>query len=412
MPNSPILVPSVIAKEALMQLKNQLVFGKLAHRQYKKEFAKVGDTVTIRKPVKFVTTDGATRQNQDVEEGSTSIKIDQRKHVSWNFSTQDLTLSIEEYSERYIAPAMLTLAQTVDAYGSGLYRKIWNRVGTPGTTPSNYAALGAVAQRMTEMAVPRNERRAALTSEAFHKIAGTLTTLNMPKQAADAWASGEIGNIAGFNTHESVNIRSHQVGTKAGTPLVNGGGQNTLYAASMKTGVQTLSLKGFTASSAGVLREGDVFTIAGVFAVNPVPGEGGAGKTVLPYLQQFVVRQSVVNSDASGNAVVTIAPAIITSGPYQTVSAAPADSAAISVVGAANQVTPQNLCFHKNALALVTVPLEMPDGCAWKAQESHDGLSVRIVKDYDINSDAEIVRVDVLFGWEAIYPDLAVRLDG
>ncbi|MCP1539003.1 P22 phage major capsid protein family protein [Methylorubrum extorquens] len=354
----------------------------------------------------------STRVNQDVEEGSTSIKIDQRKHVSWNFSTQDLTLSIEEYSKRYIAPAMLTLAQTVDSYGSGLYKKIWNRVGTPSTTPSSYASLGAVAQRMTEMAVPRNERRAALTSEAFHKIAGTLTTLNMPKQAADAWASGEIGNIAGFNTHESANIRSHQVGTKACTPLVNGGNQNTAYSASMKTGVQTLSLKGFTASSAGVLREGDVFTIAGVFAVNPVPGEGSTGKTVLPYLQQFVVRQALVNSDASGNATVTIAPAIITSGPYQTVSSAPADSAAISVVGAANQVNSQKLCFHKHALALVTVPLEMPDGCAWKAQESHDGPSIRIVKDYDINSDAEIVRVAVLFGWEAIYPDLAVRLDG
>ncbi len=138
-----MLTPSVIAKEALMQLKNQLVFGKLAHRQYKKEFAKVGDTVTIRKPVKFQTTDGAVRQNQDVEEGSTSIKLDQRKHVSWNFSSQDLTLSIEEYSERYVAPAMLTLAQTVDVYGAALYRKIWNVVGTPGTTCEGDEDIGA-----------------------------------------------------------------------------------------------------------------------------------------------------------------------------------------------------------------------------------------------------------------------------
>jgi hypothetical protein len=411
MPNTPLLVPSVIAKEALMQLKNALVFGKLAHRQYKKEFAKVGDTVTIRKPVKFVTQDGSTRQNQDVEEGSTSIKIDQRKHVSWNFSTQDLTLSIEDYSERYVKPAMITLAQTVDTYGAALYRKIWNVVGTPGTTPANYAAAGAVAQRMTEMAVPKQDRRAVMTSEAFHKIAGTLTTLNMPQQAADAWATGEIGNLAGLNTHESVNLRSHTVGTKAGTPLVNGAGQVSLYRDVMKTGVQTLSTKGWTASSAGVLREGDVFTIGGVFAVNPVPGEGGTGKTVLPYLQQFVVR-SVANSDASGNAALTISPAIIVSGPYQTVSAAPADSAPITIVGAANQVFPQNLCFHKNALAMVTVPLEMPDSVLWKAQESAEGLSIRLVKDYDINSDAEIVRADILFGWEAIYPDLAVRLAG
>ncbi|GEP04035.1 P22 phage major capsid protein family protein [Methylobacterium oxalidis] len=412
MANTALLTPSVIAKEALMQLKNNLVFGKLAHRQYKKEFAKVGDTVTIRKPVKFVTTDGATRSNQDVEEGSTSIKLDQRKHVSWNFNTQDLTLSVDEYSERYVKPAMITLAQTVDAYGAALYKKVWNLVGTPGTTPANYAALGAVAQRMTEMAVPKQDRRACLTSEAFHKIAGTLTTLNMPQEAAKAWASGEIGNLAGFNTHESVNLRSHTVGSKAGTPLVNGANQTSAYRDVMKTGVQTLNLKGFTASQAGVLREGDVFTIAGVFAVNPVPGEGSSGKTVLPYLQQFVVRQTVVNSDGSGNAAVTISPAIITSGPYQTVSAAPADSAAITVLGAANQVFSQNLCFHKNALAMVTVPLEMPDGVNWKAQESAEGLSIRLVKDYDINNDVEIVRADILFGWEAIYPELAVRLAG
>lgn len=412
MANPPLLTPNVIAKEALMQLKNQLVFGKLAHREYKKEFAKVGDTVTIRKPVKFQTTDGAARVNQDVEEGSTSIKIDQRKHVSWGFSTQDLTLSIDDYSERYIKPAMLTLAQTVDTYGAGLYRKVWNVVGTPGTVPSNYGSLGAVAQRMTEMAVPKSDRRAALTSEAFHKIAGTLTTLNMPQQAADAWRTGEIGNLAGFNTHESVNIKSHIVGTKAGTPLVNGAGQVSSYRDVMKTGVQQLSMKGFTASSAGVLREGDVFTIGGVFAVNPVPGEAGTGKNVLPYLQQFVVRQAVVNSDGSGNAIVTISPAIITSGPYQTVSAAPADSAPITVLGTANQVFTQNLCFHKNALALVTIPIEMPDGCAWKAREDAEGLSVRITKDWSIDTDQEIVRADILFGWEAIYPDLAVRLAG
>lgn len=331
--------------------------------------------------------------------------------MSWNFSTQDLTLSIEDYSERFVKPAMITLAQTVDTYGAALYRKIWNVVGTPGTTPANYAAAGAVAQRMTEMAVPKQDRRAVMTSEAFHKIAGTLTTLNMPQQAADAWATGEIGNLAGLNTHESVNLRSHTIGTKAGTPLVNGAGQVSLYAAVMKTGVQILSTKGWTASSAGVFREGDVFTIGGVFAVNSVPGEGGTGKTVLPYLQQFVVR-SAVNSDASGNATLTISPAIIVSGPYQTVSAAPADSAPITIVGAANQVFPQNLCFHKNALAMVTVPLEMPDSVLWMVQESAEGLSIRLVKDYDVNNDVEIVRADILFGWEAIYPDLAVRLAG
>lgn len=409
MPNA-LLTPSIIAKEALMQLKNQLRFARLAHRQYKSEFVKIGDTVTIRRPVKFYTADGTTRVNQDVEEGSTSIVINQRKHVSWKFATQDLTLTIEQYSKRYIQPATLTLAQTIDSAGAALYKNVWNSVGTPGTTPNNYAAVAAAAQRATEMAVPPSDRKAVLNSAAFHAIAATLTTLNMPQMAMQAWESGEIGNLAGFRTFESVNLKNHTVGTKAGTPLVNGASQNVTYAAVKTTNAQSLVTDGWTASSA-VLKAGDVITIAGVFAVNPVPGEGTTGKTVMPYLQQFVVN-SDATSDGTGNATLNISPAIITSGPYQTVSAAPADNAAITVMGTASTAYPQNLCFHENAFALVTVPLEMPDGAAWKERVTDDGISVRVVKDYDITNDEDIIRLDVLYGWKAIYPDIAVRLWG
>lgn len=406
-------VQGIIAKEALMQLKNKLRFAKLAHREYKKEFVKKGDTVNIRRPVKFYTADGATRVNQDVEEGNTQIVIDQRKHVSWGFSSQDLTLTIEEYSKRYIQPAMTTLAQTIDVQGANLYKKVWNLVGTPGTTPSNYAAVGAGARRLTEMAVPTEDRKAVLDSNAFHTIAATLTTLNMPQMAMKAWESGEIGNLAGFRTFETVNLKSHTVGTKAGTPLIAGGAQNVTYAAVKGATVdwkQNLLTDGWTVSSA-ILKEGDVFTIAGVFAVNPVPGEGTTGKIAMPYLQQFVVRADI-SADGAGLATLSISPPIITSGPYQTVSAAPADNAAITVVGTAATAYPQNLLFHENAFALVTVPLEMPDGAAWKERVTDDGLSLRVIKDFDIDSDTDIIRVDAMFGWKAIYPDLATRLTG
>lgn len=407
MPNA-IINPSVITKESLVQLKNALRFGKLAHKEYKQEFVKVGNTVNIRKPVKFYTADGATRVNQDVEEANTPITIDKRKHVSWGFSTQDLTLSIEEYSERYIKPAMITLAQTMDADGAALYRQIWNSVGTPGTVPATYAAWAAASQRMTEMSVPNADRKAVATPAAFHATAATLTTLNMPQAAMKAWESGEIGNLAGFQTFESVNLKNHTVGTKAGTPLVNGADQNVTYAASKTTNSQSLITDGWTNSSA-ILKAGDVFTIAGVFAVNPVPGEGTTGKTVLPYLQQFVVLADI-SANGSGQATISIAPAIITSGPYQTVSAAPADNAAITVLGTASTAYPQNMTFHKNAIALVNCPLEMPDGASFKDQQNYEGLNVRVVKSYDIDSDVDVIRVDVLYGWKAIYPDLAARL--
>lgn len=403
-----LITPSVIAKEALAQLENNLVMGNSVHREYKKEFVKVGTSVSIRKPVKFYTADGAVRINQDVEEANTSIAIDQRKHVSWKFSTQDLTLTIEDYSERYIKPAAITLAQTIDAKGYDLYKKVWNQVGTPGTVPGTYAEVSPVAQRMDEMAVPSERRYLALNPAAHYKIAGDQVGLQNPAMIKTAYEQAQIGRIAAMDAFSAQNVKSHTVGAHGGTPLVNGGSQNVTYAAAKNTNTQTLVTDGWTTST-NVLKEGDVFTLAGVFAVNPVPGEGATGKTVLPYLQQFVVTADAT-SDGTGNATVSISPAIITTGPYQTVDAAPADNAQISVIGTASTAYPQNLGFHKNAFALVTCPLEMPDGAPWKSRESHNGLSIRVVKDYDIATDDEIIRMDVLYGWKAIYPDLACRL--
>lgn len=403
-----LITPSVIAKEALAQLENNLVMGNSVHREYKKEFVKVGTSVSIRKPVKFYTADGAVRINQDVEEANTSIAIDQRKHVSWKFSTQDLTLTIEDYSERYIKPAAITLAQTIDAKGYDLYKKVWNQVGTPGSVPGTYAEVSPVAQRLDEMAVPSEHRYLALNPAAHYKIAGDQVGLQNPAMIKTAYEQAQIGRIAAMDAFSAQNVRSHTVGTKAGTPLVNGSTQNVTYAVSKDTNSQTIVTDGWSASSA-VLKEGDVFTIAGVNAVNPVPGEGATGKTVLAYPQQFVVAADA-SSDGVGNASIVISPAIITSGPYQTVDAAPADNAAITVLGTASTAYPQNLGFHKNAFALVTCPLEMPDGAPWKSRESHNGLSIRVVKDYDIATDDEIIRMDVLYGWKAIYPDLACRL--
>lgn len=409
-----LITPSLIAKEALMQLENNLVMANQVHREYKKEFTGgQGASVSIRKPVKFYTADGATRVNQDVEEKSTSITVDQRKHVSWKFSTQDLTLSVEEYSERYIKPAMITLANTVDRSIHGLYKNVWNSVGTPGTTPASFASVAAAAQRLDEMAVLSDNRSMVLSPAARYAVAGNQLTLDsVGTKGKSAYEKALMGEIAMFDTYSSQNIQSHTVGVATGTPLVNGAGQNVTYSASTGTPSQTLVTDGWTNSTTGILKAGDVFTIAGVFAVNPVPGEGTTGKTVLPYLQQFTVLADANSGATTGPATLTISPAIITSGPYQTVSAAPADNAAITVLGTGGTAYPQNMGFHKNAFAMVSVPLDMPDGAAFKARESHNGLSVRVVKDYDIDSDEDIIRLDILYGIQSIYPDLACRLWG
>lgn len=407
-----LITPSLIAKESLFQLKNKLIFANRCTRVYEKEFSGgQGSTVSIRKPVKFYTSDGATRVNQDVEEKTTNVVVDQRKHVSWKFNTQDLTLSVEEYSKRYIQPAMTTLAQTIDKSLASLYYTAWNSVGTPGTTPSAFADVAAIAQRMDEMAVPEDMRSLVMNPAARYAVAGGQLTLDaVGAMGRPAYEQAAVGSIAGLATYSSSNVVNHTTGALAGTPLVNGGAQNVTYAnATGSTWSQSLITDGWTAST--TIKAGDVFTIANVYAVNPVPGEGSTGKTVQSYLQQFTVL-SDVTADGTGNATLTISPPIITSGPQQTVSAAPADNAAITKRGTGSTAYPQNLAFHESAIALVMVPLDMPDGAAFKARESSDGLSIRVVKDYDIDNDEDIIRLDVLYGRRAVYPDLIVRLWG
>jgi hypothetical protein len=402
----------MIAKEGLMQLENNLVFANRVHREHAANFTGgQGSTVSIRRPVKFQTVNGATASLQDVEEKSTNIIVDQRKHVAWEFSTQDLTLSIEEYSERYIKPAAITLAQTVDRAIATLYRSVWNAVGTPGTTPNGFASVALAAQRMDEMAVEMSDRSMAVNPAAAYAIANNQTTLNAVGDVRkNAYERAMVGTVANFDMYQSQNIVTHTVGPLGGTPQVAGAGQNVAYSAAVgATWSQTINTSGWTAAAALRLNAGDVITFAGVFAVNPVPGE--SSKQALSYLQQFTVLANA-SSDAGGLATLTISPPIITSGPQQTVSAAPANLAAITVLGVAATAYPMNLGFHKNAFALVTVPLDMPDGVAFKARETYKGLSLRVVKDYDFTNDTDRIRLDILYGVKAIYPDLATRLVG
>jgi hypothetical protein len=249
-----------------------------------------------------------------------------------------------------------------------------------------------------------------LNPAAGLKAADQLKSLPNEALAKGAYEESKIGRIAQLMTYETQNVPNHTVGVATGTPLVNGASQNVTYAASKSTNSQSLVTDGWTNSTTGILKAGDVFTIAGVYAVNPVPGE--SGKTAQSYLQQFTVLADADSGATTGPATLTISPAIITSGPYQTVSAAPADNAAITVRGTGGTPYPQMLGFHKNAFALVTCPLEMPDGASFKARESSNGLSVRVIKDYDFTNDEDRIRLDILYGKKAIYPDLAARLWG
>jgi hypothetical protein len=408
---STLLTPSIIAKEGLMQLENHLVAAKMAYRAYESEFGetKIGDTLTIRRPVKYAVRTGSVAQMQDATEGKVQIKIDTQRGVDLRFPTKDLTLTIGRFSERYLKHPMIALANQVDLDILALYKFVWNWVGTPGQTLSSYKSFIQGPQRLDELAVPA-PRAACLSPSDFYGMASSFTGLFVPEIAKTALEKSKLPMVGNTDCYTSQNVINHTVGTHAGTPVISAtasanGVTNTgvtSYLAAKDTNQTAILVDGLTSGT--TLNQGDIFTIAGVFAINPVT------KQVLPYLQQFVVSAPVT---ATGNAdAVTIAPAIIISGQYQTVSTGPAQNAALTFMGTGGASYPQNLVFHENAFALCMVPMELPEGAAKKARQSYKGLSIRVICDYDIVNDINMWRLDILYGVKPIYPDLATRLSG
>jgi len=393
--SNTLLTPTIIAKEALMQLVNSLAMSRHVYTAYKNEFVKVGQTITVRKPNKFRAVKAQARSNVNISEPSTSITMSTQAHVTWAFSSAELTQTIEDYSKRYISPAAAALANQVDADLCGLYVDVYNCAGTPGTTPSTFKALGDAQQILDDEAAPSEGRVGILNPAANWALADGLKGTFAQQVAKDIITKGYLGTIANLSLYMDQNIVRHTTGyfTTGATPLVDGASQ---------TGATLLS-KGWSGSND--LHAGDIFTVTGVNAVNPMSGASTG------VLRKFVVTAQINDTDAAID--IPNSPTITTSGAYQTVSGSPDADAPITFVGTESTEYPQNLIFHPNAFALVTVPMEMPAN-VWGARETDPdaGLSIRVVKQYDIGADEEIIRLDILYGIKTLYPELAVRLWG
>ncbi len=403
-----LISPSVIAKVALASLDNEMVMPKLVYTDYSSEFAKVGSTVSIRKPVQFTTRTSATMSAQDVQEASVPVVMGSQYGVDFKFSAVDLTLTVEEIAARYIKPAMISIANSVDRQIAGLYSSVWNWVGTPGNTIDSFADYAKAPQRLMEMAAP-GPYVGTLSPADHFGLAGSVQGLYISDVAKTALQKAKLPMIAGVETYASQNVVTHTTGTRTTGALTNGVSQNTTYALSKTTNTSSLILDG--AGNALTFKAGDVFTIgtvaAGVVAVNPVT------KAPLPYLQQFVVTADAT-SDAGGAVTLTISPAMIITGAYATcaLTAASTDNLSIVHAGAVSTGYSQNMVFAKEAFALVSRPLEIPPGSVGGARESHNGLSVRVIPVYDGTNDESTWRLDILFGVKAIYPHLATRISG
>lgn len=405
------ITPAIIAREALTQLKNNLVMANIVYRGNEQDFAqqpngfKVGSTVSIRKPVKYQVTNSTTMSVQDSVMGSVGITVNQQPHVAMQFTAQELTLSISKFNELHVQPAMTKLAQKIDQDLMSLYAKVASSVGTPGTAIASYANYLRATTRLNDLAVPMDGRVGVITPADRAGLIGALPGLFVPEIGSAAIREGRLPPLDGIDLRMSQTIKRHQVGNWSGTPVLNGTPTAATYEAVRNTNTQTISTRGWGTSVTGLLRAGDIVTFAGCNAVNPETGED------LGYLRQFAVTADV-DSSGAGVASLVVTPALITSGPYRTVTAVPVDGAAITVQGTANSVAAQNMLFHRNAFALACVPLQPLQGIQGVEQVAFDGLALTLTPAADPVNYVQRYRIDVLYGFEAVYPELATRMYG
>ena len=393
------LTISLLTFEAMRVLVNNLTFTRMVNRNYDGKFgvegAKIGDTVNVRRPPRYVGRTGAGLSVENAEETSVPVTLNVQFGVDLNFTTRDLTLSIENFSDRFLKPAVATIANRIDFDGLELYRTIYNTVGTPGTVPNALITYLDAGTRMNEEAAPNDGMRYICMSP---NMQGTIVDAlkGLFQQAAaigEQYREGMMGRVVGFDWYMDQNVRTHTTDAYAGTPLVNGAGQSGT----------TLVTDGWT-SGASTLNRGDVITVADVNGVNPQSRESTGS------LRQFVVTTQI--SDTAGAKSILISPSIVVSGSGQTVDALPLNNAVITVVGAASTQSPTGLAFHRDAFCLAMADLYVPRGTDMAARTSDEqlGLSIRLVRDYNIETDQTPTRLDVLFGWATLRPELAVRI--
>ena len=403
--SNSLLTIDMITRKALAIFENELVLTRNVNRAYDDSFAvegaKIGSTLRIRLPDRALVTDGAALQVQDDNEQFTTLAVSNQKHIGVNFTSAELTMQLDDFADRVLRPRISQLAASVDNDVANAYKSIYQSVGTPGTTPGTSAVLLAAHQKLDEQAAPRNMRYATVNPAGNAGLVEGLKGLFNPQSTiSKQFKSGMMGEgVLGYEEiNMSQSIVSHTTGSRSATDtiLVNG--------AISTQGATTLALDGGTTSATFAV--GDVFTIANVYSVNPQTRQSTGS------LQQFVVTATATAS--SGNwASISVSPPIYTAAhALASVDAFPASGAVVTVLGAASTGYAQNLVYHKDAITMATADLLLPQGVDMASRQNHNGISMRIVRQYDINNDRMPCRIDVLYGYSTIRPQLAARVWG
>jgi hypothetical protein len=391
----------MITRKALEILENNLVITRNVNRQYDDSFAvegaKIGSTLRIRLPDRALVTDGAALQVQDDNEQFTTLTVASQKHIGVNFTSAELTMQLDDFAERVLKPRISQLASSIDADVANAYKSIGNTVGTPGTTPSTSLVLLQAQQKLNENAAVMNPRYATVNPAAnAGLVEGMKGLFNPTDTISKQFKNGMMGTgVLGYDEiNMSQSIKQHMTGSRVATG-------NSVTTTVSSEGAASIAL---TIGSGLTVKAGDVFTVADCFAVNPQTRESTGS------LFQFV---ALADATASGTAiVVTVAPIYTAANALATVDSFPTSGKAVIFVGAATTQYAQNLVYHKDAITFATADLLLPQGVDMAARAVHNGISLRVVRQYDINNDRMPCRIDVLYGFSTIRPQMGCRIWG
>jgi hypothetical protein len=399
--SNSILTIDMITRKALEILENNLVITRNVNRQYDDSFAvegaKIGSTLRIRLPDRALVTDGAALQVQDDNEQFTTLTVASQKHIGVNFTSAELTMQLDDFAERVLKPRISQLASSIDADVANAYKSIGNTVGTPGTTPSTSLVLLQAQQKLNENAAVMNPRYATVNPAAnAGLVEGMKGLFNPTDTISKQFKNGMMGTgVLGYDEiNMSQSIKQHTTGSRVATG-------NSVTTTVSSEGAASIAL---TIGSGLTVKAGDVFTVGSCFAVNPQTRESTGS------LFQFV---ALADATATGTAiVVTVAPIYTSANALATVDSFPASGAAVVFVGAASSQYAQNLVYHKDAITFATADLLLPQGVDMAARAVHNGISLRVVRQYDINNDRMPCRIDVLYGFSTIRPQMGCRIWG
>jgi hypothetical protein len=399
--SNSILTIDMITRKALEILENNLVITRNVNRQYDDSFAvegaKIGSTLRIRLPDRALVTDGAALQVQDDNEQFTTLTVASQKHIGVNFTSAELTMQLDDFAERVLKPRISQLASSIDADVANAYKSIGNTVGTPGTTPATSLVLLQAQQKLNENAAVMNPRYATVNPAAnAGLVEGMKGLFNPTDTISKQFKNGMMGTgVLGFDEiNMSQSIKQHTTGSRVAT-----GNSVTTTVASQ--GAASIAL---TIGSGLTVKAGDVFTVADCFAVNPQTRESTGS------LFQFV---ALADATAVSTAItVTVAPIYTSANALATVDSFPTAGKAVVFVGAASSQYAQNLVYHKDAITFATADLLLPQGVDMAARAVHNGISLRVVRQYDINNDRMPCRIDVLYGFNTIRPQMGCRIWG